>query len=176
MLYRWTQRLQSTWTRRGRPASEAPALPCQVQPSAARRVEVCPPDRLYKRSRWRGGLRDWLNTGWDVSSPAALPVDRLAAAAAASPEPEPTPFADIRQEFADTLNDIDTDRAADLRAQIERARSPRELWHLRSALFTLVAMHHSESQAQSRMERLNRHFPNRTQSLGPGMRSQQRSA
>ncbi|MFM9914966.1 MAG: hypothetical protein ACKVOX_04085 [Rhizobacter sp.] len=173
MLNRWTQRLQSTWIRRGRPAPEPQALPCQDRLSEVRRVEVCPPDRLYKRSRWRCGLRDWLNTGWDVSSPAAPPAERPSTAA--SPEPEPVPFADIRLEFAAMLDDIDTDPAADMRSQIERARSPRELWHLRSALFTLVAMHHSESQAQSRMERLNRHFPNRSQSLGPAMRSQQRS-
>lgn len=168
MLNRWTHRLQSTWAKRSRPASDRQEAQRPLQPATARHVEVCPPDRLYRRSRWRRGLRDWLNTGWDVSSPAALTVERTPATPAS--EAEPAPFADIRQEFADALNDIDTDAAAQLRAQIERARSPRELWHLRSALFTMVARHHSESQAQSRMERLNRHFPNRSPASGPGMR------
>jgi hypothetical protein len=149
-------------------ASEAQAPQQQHQPASATRVEICPPDRLYRHSRWRGGLRDWLNTGWEVSSPALLAGDRPLAAT--SCEPEPTPFVDVRQEFAATLNDIDTDPAADLRAQIERARSPRELWHLRSALFTLVATHHSESLARARMDRLNRHFPHRTTSSGLGER------
>lgn len=156
MLTRWTQRLQTTWATRGRAASAPPA---SQQPTAARRTEICPPERLYRHSRWRGGLRDWLNTGWDVSAPAPLAGEPLASSAPR--EPAPTPFVDIRQEFADTLNDIDTEPAAELRSQIERARSPRELWHLRSALYTLVATQHSESQAQTRMERLNRHFPQR---------------
>lgn len=164
MLNRWTQRLQSTWATRGRQASGAQASLPPGASAATRRVEICPPDRLYRHSHWRSGLRDWLNTGWDVSSPAPLAAER------ACTEPEPTPFVDIRQEFANALNDIDSDPAAELRAQIERARSPRELWHLRSALFTLVAMHHSESQAQSRMQRLNRHFPNRSTPTGLGAR------
>lgn len=168
MLNRWTQRLQSTWVTRGRQAPDARASQQPLQPATARRVEICPPDRLYRHSRWRGGLRDWLNTGWDVSSPAPLGAERPPAANAS--EPEPTPFIDIRQEFAATLNDIDTDPAAELRAQIDKARSPRELWHLRSALFTVVAMHHSESQARLRMDRLNRHFPQRTTPSGLGER------
>lgn len=168
MLNRWTQRLQTTWATRGRPATADHALQHPAPPLAAQRIDVCPPERLYRPSRWRGGLRDWLNTGWELSSPTALSVER--GPAATSPVPEPTPFVDIRQEFTDTLNDINTEPAAELRAQIERARSPRELWHLRSALYTLVATQHSESQALVRMERLNRHFPNRTLRYGLGKR------
>lgn len=166
MLNRWTQRLQTTWATRARPAPAEHALQHPAPPPAAQRTEVCPPDRLYRRSRWRSGLRNWLNTGWELSSPAALSVDRVPTATSPAPEPEPTPFVDIRQEFTDSLNDINTEPAAELRAQIERARSPRELWHLRSALYTLVATQHSESQALLRMGRLNRHFPNRTLRYG----------
>lgn len=163
MLHRWTQRLQTTWATRGR----QPEVRAGVEPPAAsRRTEICPPERLYRHSRWRGGLRDWLNTGWDVSSPAALAAERVPAVT----EAEPIPFVEIRQEFSQAMDDIDTEPAANLRSQIDRARSPRDLWHLRSALYTLVAMHHSESQAQARMERLNRHFPNRTTPSGLGKR------
>jgi hypothetical protein len=168
MLNRWTQRLQSTWTTRRQQPPHAPSSQPAVPSTTARRIEICPPDRLYRHSRWRGGLRDWLNTGWEVSSPAALTVERVLATRVI--EPEPTPFIDIREQFAHALNDIDTDPAAELRAQIERARSPRELWHLRSALFLLVATHHSESQAQARMEPLNRYFPQRATRPGTGRR------
>jgi hypothetical protein len=109
-------------------------------------------------------LRDWFNTGWDVSAPAASASQPVSAAS------ESLPFTDIRREFADALKDIDTDLAAALRVQIEHAGSPRELWHLRSAVFTMVATHHSESQAQARMDHLNRHFPNRAPRSGLAMR------
>ncbi len=164
MLNRWTQRLQSTWANRNRPAPDAQALQRPALTSSARRVEICPPDRLYRQSRWRSGLRDWFNTGWDVSAPSASTSERASTAS------ESLPFTDIRQEFSDALKDIDTEHAAALRAQIEHASSPRELWHLRSALFTMVATHHSEFQAQARMEHLNRHFPNRAPRSGLAMR------
>jgi hypothetical protein len=143
-------------------------LPNPAQTTAPRRTEICPPERLYRLSRWRGGLRKWLNTGWDVSSP--VPLSAEPPLAVSVPDAEPTPFADIRREFADALDDIDTEPAAGLRSQIERARSPRELWHLRSALYTLVATFHTESQAQLRMGRLNRHFPHRDMRPGLGTR------
>ncbi len=164
MPNRWTQRLQSTWGALGRQPSAPHAAQHPAPPSTARRTEVRPPERLYRNSRWRGGLRDWLNTGWDVSSPQPLAVEPLATV------PEPIPFTAIRREFAEALDDIDTEPAAELRSQIERVRSPRELWHLRSALYTLVARYHTESQARVRMERLDRHFPNRTTRPGFGMR------
>lgn len=160
MLNRWTQRLQSTWGARGR------RLPTSQHEASPLRTEIRPPERLYQASQWRGSLRDWLNTGWSISSPAPLSIDRATSASSS----EPTSFANIRLEFAEALNDIDTEPAASLRSQIELAESPRELWHLRSPLYSLVARHYSESQAQSRMERLNRHFAHRAMRPGSAPR------
>lgn len=154
MLTRWTQRLQTTLdAHRRRPPAEAPAS--SVLRTVLQRTEVFPPERLYRLSRWRGGVRQWLNTGWDLGS-----------AAPTSSEPQGVPVADIRSDFLAALSDIDTGDAQSLRARIERARSPRELWHLRSSVYTLIATRHSESLAASRMERLNRHFPVRTLCAG----------
>ncbi|MBX9715415.1 MAG: hypothetical protein K2X42_02340 [Burkholderiaceae bacterium] len=168
MPNRWTERLQSTWATRGGQPTASP-VPEPAEPSAARgRTEVCPPARLYQRSRWRCGLREWLNTGWDVSSPA--PLAAVPSFDSLAPEPSPASHAEIHQAFMTALDDIDSVQATALRLQITRARSPRELWHLRSALYTLVATHHTEFQARQRMDLLNRHFPHRAMRTEPGSR------
>ena len=68
----------------------------------------------------------------------------------------------LRAAFIDALDDIDAQAAQEVRDLIARARSPRELWHLRTAVYTLIATQHTETQAQQRMDALNRHFPLRT--------------
>lgn len=165
MLNEWAQRLQVTWhgQRRGPAAQDQAHLP--LLRTVSQRTEVFPPERLYRAARWRGGLRDWLNTGWDVSAPSPL-VGEPTPSVAAPNGHTTTIVADIRQEFTHALADIDDAQARALRAQIDSARSPRELWHLRSAVYNLVATQHSESQAQTRMARLNRHFPLRTLCAG----------
>ncbi len=152
MLNGWTQRLRTAWS------SRSIALPADrvAAGSASRRMEVRPPERLYRLSQWRGGLRRWLRVGWDVqSAPPNLDDGQPAT-------DEATLLTQARDEFIGALQDIDSDTARGLQFRIERARSPRELWHLRSGLYSLVATHHSESQAQLRVERLNRHFTHRT--------------
>ncbi len=159
----WTQRLQSTWQARVRRQLEPQQVQQPLLRTVSQRTEVFPPDRLYRVSRWHRGLRDWLNTGWDVSRPAelnALPFR------SSKPQSSPSPLADVRHAFVDALYDIDTDAAQAVRARIARARSPRELWHLRTAVYTLIAKQHSESQAQLRMATINRHFPLRTLCAG----------
>jgi hypothetical protein len=148
MLNGWTQRLRNALgTRRAAPLSSRVAAG-----STSRRAEVCPPERLYRLSQWRSGLHRWLHAGWEAhSAPPRLDETQAAAIEAIS-------LTEAREEFTNALQDIDSDNARGLRYQIERARSPRELWHLRSGLYSLVATHHSESQAQLRLERLNRHF------------------
>lgn len=64
-----------------------------------------------------------------------------------------------RQDFADSLGDIVTPESLDLRQRALHARSLRELWHLRAELYSLVACQRSQSEAQRRVEALNRHFP-----------------
>lgn len=157
MPSRWTQRLQATWQSRlqRQPAPAQAAHP--LLRTVSQRTEVFPPERLYRASRWRRSLRDWLNTGWDVSRP-PLPVTPLPAAPA--PTATPSPMAELRAAFLAALGDVEA--AQDVRDLIARARSPRELWHLRTAVYTLIATQHTETQAQQRMDALNRHFPLRT--------------
>jgi hypothetical protein len=158
----WTQRLQSTWHARLRRQPELrPAQP--LLRTVSQRTEVFPPDRLYRVSRWHRGLRDWLNTGWDVSRPADL--DAWPSQTSVRPAAR-SGVAEMRHAFVQALDDLDTAAAQTLRDQIARARSPRELWHLRTAVYTLIATQHSESQAQSRMTALNHLFPLRTLCAG----------
>ena len=155
----WTQRPPSSWQAR---VSRLPAQAPAQQPllrTVLQRTEVFPPERLYRATRWRVGLRAWLTTGWEVSVP--TPLEALPSQASAA-QSTPLPMAELRQAFAEALDDIDADLAQPVRNLIARARAPRELWHLRTAVYTLIATQHSESQAQLRMTTLNRHFPLRT--------------
>ena len=52
--------------------------------------------------------------------------------------------------------------AGDLVHRVEQARSLREFWHLRADVFHLVALQHSQAEAEHRMADLNRHFPTRS--------------
>lgn len=159
MRHPWTQKLQSTWQARVRRQPEPPQAQAPLLRTVSQRTEVFPPDRLYRVTRWRRGLRDWLNTGWDVSRPAEL--NEWPPGSPTHP-PAPSPMAEMRPAFVQALVDLDTEAAQALRNRIARARSPRELWHLRTAVYTLIATQLSEAQAQSRMDALNRHFPLRT--------------
>ena len=67
----------------------------------------------------------------------------------------------MKNEFEDSLAGLTGVEAGQLSYQIERARSLRELWHLRSTLYGLLALAHSQSEAERRMAHLNRHFPTR---------------
>ena len=159
----WTQRLPSSWQARVR---RLPALAPAPQPllrTVLQRTEVFPPERLYRATRWRVGLRTWLTTGWEVSAPTPLEAAPCRASALQS---MPLPMAELRQAFAEALDDIDADLAQPVRSLIARARSPRELWHLRTAVYTLIATQHSESRAPLRMNTLTRHFPLRTLCAG----------
>ena len=159
----WTRSLKSTWQTRVRRQPEPQQVQQPLLRTVSQRTEVFPPDRLYRASRWRRGLRDWLNTGWDVSRPAELNGLSLRSSKL---QRSPSPMAEVRHAFVDALDDIDTDAAQAVRELIARARSPRELWHLRTAVYTLIATQHSESRAQLRMATLNRHFPLRTLCAG----------
>ncbi|EHR70820.1 hypothetical protein BurJ1DRAFT_1974 [Burkholderiales bacterium JOSHI_001] len=106
-------------------------------------VLVCPPAVLFAApSAWRRLLR-WLA----APTPWARPADRRLAA--------------VRDEFTDALSDLGGSEALWLRTRLERARTLRELWHLRASLYNLVAVAHSQHQAELRLARLNRHFPTR---------------
>lgn len=128
-----------------------------------RRIEVCPPALLQVVSGMAPGWRGWLQSSWSAS--ASGPACTQKTFAGASQEPR---LHRIREEFLQTLADIRTQQAGMLQERIRIARSLRELWHLRPEVFKLVALHFSQSEAQCRLDRLNRHFPTRSPRSGFG--------
>lgn len=64
----------------------------------------------------------------------------------------------VRADFLACLADTEGDEASALTLRIERARSLRELWHLRTSLFGCLARQFSQAEAQARVKRLTRHF------------------
>jgi hypothetical protein len=108
------------------------------------RIEVQPPSlRQAPSSAWLR-LMFWLLAA--APREAAPPLNRLPR---------------VRADFVDTLADLRGDEALDLIDRIDRSRSLRELWHLRTDVYHLVALHHSQSEAEQRLAVLNRHFPTR---------------
>ena len=101
---------------------------------------------------FRARLRHWLAASWE--SPAHrhdAPGVRLAA---------------VRSEFLQSLADVRTQQVGFLRGRITLAASLRDLWHLRPEIFSLLALHFSQTEAQRRLDRLNRHFPTRSPRSG----------
>jgi hypothetical protein len=109
------------------------------------RIEVCPPGPASFGtfdSRWRYVLR-WL---WPDA-------DALAEEA--------------RRAFDTALQGLPGEEAERLRGRVRRAPGLQELWHLRSAVFGLVARHSSESEAQRRMAAIDRLFTTRKLASAP---------
>lgn len=110
------------------------------------RMNVCPPDICPARSSlWATALRWLVGNDTDAARSLRTPLERA------------------RKEFLDAMAGLDNDAATDLLRRAEHARSLRELWHLRSELYTLVARRVSQQEADRRMARVNQYFPTRTQ-------------
>lgn len=69
-----------------------------------------------------------------------------------------------RTDFQHAMADLCSADANGLRQRVAVARSLRELWHLRTELYGLVARHLSQRQAEQRLALVNRHFPVGTRS------------
>ncbi|MCU0967970.1 MAG: hypothetical protein MUF03_03960 [Rubrivivax sp.] len=113
------------------------------------RPEAMPPSlRCAPGSAWQR-LLFWLL----APSPqdAAPPVSRLPA---------------VRDEFLVALVDVDGDDADALRKRVASARSLRELWHLRPAIYHAVGVGHDQAEAERRVADLDRHFPTRAPRSG----------
>lgn len=110
------------------------------------RIQVCPPQLWPSSLTLWGRARRWLMKDHLWTPAASRPVNRLTM---------------VKNEFEDSLAGLTGVDAGQLSYQIERARSLRELWHLRSTLYGVLALAHSQSEAERRMARLNRHFPTR---------------
>jgi len=113
------------------------------------RMNVCPPDVCpTSDSLWSATLR-WL-VGGNVESAPALR----------------TPLEKARSEFVAAMAGLgEVDHNALLK-RAQHARSLRELWHLRSELYTLIARRISQFEADARLARVNQHFPTRAQRTG----------
>ncbi len=72
----------------------------------------------------------------------------------------------VRQDFYSALRHIRTPRAERLVTRLLAARTAADLWHLRAEVFTVVAIQHGETEAQARLQHLNRHFPTRAPMSG----------
>jgi hypothetical protein len=110
------------------------------------RVDVCPPDVCpAHEGSWATILRRMLGGPSGHADDHETPLDRA------------------RVEFVDALDGVDAMAADDLVCRAQHARSLRELWHLRSELYTLIACRMSQAEADQRLARVNQHFPLRTQ-------------
>lgn len=69
-----------------------------------------------------------------------------------------------RTDFLHAMADLCSADANGLRQRVGVARSLRELWHLRTELYGLVARHVSQVVADQRLAQVNRHFPVGTRS------------
>lgn len=127
-----SSRLIRRWWRRG------PSAPTSTL--ASPRVEVRPPALWGQAEPVWHGLWRWLRSG-RVEDAAAGALDQACA------------------DFVSTLQDLDVAGATDLRQRAGHARSLRELWHLRAELYSLIARHVGQSQADVRLATVNRHFP-----------------
>ena len=110
------------------------------------RMNVCPPDVCPRsESLWSATLR-WL-VGGNVE---AVPALR-------------TPLERARSEFVSAMAGLVEVDPNDLLKRAQHARSLRELWHLRSELYTLIARRVGQPEADARLARVNQHFPTRAQ-------------
>ena len=113
------------------------------------RVEVRPPSLRHAPSSPWQRLMFWLRAPAPLD--AAPPLNRLPG---------------VQQEFMACLADVHSDRAIELRGLIRGARSLRELWHLRAEVYNAVAVQTSQLDAETRLARLNKHFPTRAPRSG----------
>jgi hypothetical protein len=123
---------------------DAAAAPSSVMST---RIEVYPPQMWPSSLSWQGRLRRWLSAAAPWLPEPARPVNRLAA---------------VKDEFLQSLTDLSGTGADSLSDRIARARSLRELWHLRAPVYGALATTLNQGEAERRMARLNRHFPTRT--------------
>jgi hypothetical protein len=114
--------------------------PAALDAASTLRGAVCPPG-VFADSAARGWRR-WL---------ARAPLDTGAIAA--------DHLAGVKGEFCALLDDVVTRDSYFLMVKVGSARSLRELWHLRCELYSAIACHHSQGEAERRLGSLNRHFP-----------------
>jgi hypothetical protein len=129
-------------------ATSPAVTPLRARPLTLRE-QICPPE-LFTRSQ--PSWQRWLRRCWARLAPAergAAPWRPMAGIHAA------------REAFFLAAADLRGEAADDLRERIDRARSLRELWHLRLDLFNLVSRAHGQAAAEEELQTLNEWFPQR---------------
>lgn len=133
------------------------------------RLEVCPPSA--RRPSAVARMAVWLQRqlvaeaplSASASGPLTVPHDLAG---------EPVQLqrggklARVQHDFLREIRDIRTVEAGAVQCAVLSARGLRELWHLRSKVFGIVAVHFDQLEAQERLARLNRHFPTRSPRSG----------
>lgn len=74
-------------------------------------------------------------------------------------------LAGVKAQFERALWDLQSAQADEVRDSIAVSRSLRELWHLRPAVFRVVALHRGQMEAQKRLDALDMVFPIRPQEI-----------
>ncbi len=122
-----------------------PARSSTLPAALSSRIEVCPPSlrQAPVGSAWQR-LMFWLMA--PAPADAAPSVNRLPA---------------VRADFLACLDDLEPALALPVQQRIDVARSLRDLWHLRAEVYRLVALAHSQAEAERRVAGLNSHFPTR---------------
>lgn len=124
-----------------------------VAATSLHRLEICPP-ALFSRNRphWQRVLRAWwrkLTNRSDMQLP--RPAGQIQS---------------VREAFFVSLADLSPEYTFELRDRIERARSLRELWHLRADVFNILSQHRGQTFAYARLNSINANFPSRVPQSG----------
>lgn len=122
-----------------------PRRPLPPPAASSLRLEVCPPSlRQAPDSTWQR-VMFWL--------------------LAPSPQhavPPPHRLEGTRGDFHAAVADLTAvPDAGELVCRIDDARSLRDFWHLRTEVYRLVALQHSQAEAEARLLTLSSHFPTR---------------
>jgi hypothetical protein len=72
----------------------------------------------------------------------------------------------VRADFLRCIADLASAPVSELKRRIGLAHSLRELWHLRAEVYRVVAVAHSQQEAERRVAALNHHFPTRAPRSG----------
>jgi hypothetical protein len=117
---------------------------------ASSRIDIQPPALWGQAEPVWSSLWSWLRQG---QAPSPAPGRVLEHA---------------RIDFCNALRGVRCEDALDLLRRAQHARSLRELWHLRAELYSIVARHANQVEADKRLAQVNRHFPIRaTSATGP---------
>lgn len=123
--------------------------PSPADAPSSLRIEVCPPSlRQAPDSAWQRALF-WL----------LAPAPQDAA-------PRSSQLQGVREDFQRCIHDLSVPEAGDLWDRIGRTYSLRDLWHLRTDVYRVVALQHTQIEAERRVQSLNRHFSTRSPRSG----------